>query len=183
MKKNEIWKILEEERKNSDQWFVENGVKEGEYPRTFAETGANDKEISNAEINLNIKFSPSYRYYLKKCGGGSPTQFEICGLKKVYEDDQEDECIVTDVTNHYRLKQNWPGTHEWYVVCSDHDGNPYGVDKDGKVWLSDHDTQEIILVADDFEEFLYLLYTDTMWDEEYKKVIPWDKYLEDHKNK
>ena len=148
----------------------------------FAKSGANKEEILAAENELKITFSNSYKYYLEHYGGGAPTSFLVHGIKKRKPNAPNEFYTVTGVTQRYR-DQDWPGTHEWYVVCSDHDGNPYGVDKDGKVWLSDHDTQEIILVADDFEEFLYLLYTDTMWDEGYRKIIPWDEYLRGRGNK
>ena len=182
VKTGEIWRLFKEEKENPEKWFVENGVKGGVYPSSFSSSCASDKEIVAAEKETNTEFSSSYKYYLKEFGGGAPTCFQVYGIKKERKD-YPDRYTVTGMTNHYRHEQNWPGTHEWYVVCSDHDGNPYGVDKDGKVWISDHDTQEIILVADDFEEFLYLLYTDTMWDNGYRKVIPWDEYLEKHKNK
>ena len=165
----DVWHLFEEEKKDPLGYF--------------AKSGASDEEIENAEKDLGIEFSLSYKYYLKKFGGGAPTSFDVYGTKERKDSYPDEYYTVTGMTNHYRKKQNWPGTHEWYIVCSDYDGNPYGVDKDGKVWLSDHDTQEIILVAGDFEEFLYLLYTDTMWDKGYKKVIPWDEYLEQHKNK
>ena len=77
----------------------------------------------------------------------------------------DDNWSVTQLTMYYR-NQNWPGTENWYIVSDDGSGNPFGVDPEGKAWLSDHDTGEIVAVAEDFEEFLYKLYTDTLWEDD-----------------
>jgi len=72
---------------------------------------------------------------------------------------------VVDLTNFYR-NQHWPYIGEWYVVSDDFDGNPIGIDPDGKVWLLDHDSGfEKVKLADSFEEFLYKLLTDTLYEE------------------
>ncbi len=63
------------------------------------------------------------------------------------------EGLVFDETHHYR-KQGWPGTDEWLVFSWDLAGNPIGLDKDGKVWICDHDFGGVQLLEDNFESYL-----------------------------
>lgn len=120
-------------------------------------------EILAAEQDLQVAFCEQYKCFIEKYGGAILPGHYIYGLRKTLLMGN-DIWNVIHLTKFYR-DQKWPGTENWYIVSDDGSGNPFGVDPDGKVWLSDHDTGEIIQVAEDFEEFLYKIYTDTLWDE------------------
>lgn len=121
-------------------------------------------EIVHAELKLNKSFSVDYRLYLKKYGGGAFMDCYISGLKKP-ESMQMKLPDVIEKTKFYK-DQDWPGIDDWYIVSDDGFGNPIGIDPDGKVWLSDHDSGfEKVKLADSFEEFLYKLLTDTLYEE------------------
>ncbi len=47
-----------------------------------------------------------------------------------------------------------PGTDKWVIISTDYDGNPIGLDAEGKVWISDHDRRVIQLLAPNFEAYL-----------------------------
>lgn len=121
-------------------------------------------EIEESEQKLQVKFSDSYKKFISLYGGALLTENSIYGLRKE-EMMGDDNWSVTQLTLYYR-NQNWPGTENWYIISDDFAGNPFGVDPEGKVWLSDHDTGEIIQVAEDFEDFLYKIYTDTLWEDD-----------------
>jgi hypothetical protein len=63
------------------------------------------------------------------------------------------EGSAIDVTTRFR-EQGWNGVENWLVISEDHAGNPIGLDKDGRIWISDHDFGRITLVAASFEEYL-----------------------------
>lgn len=131
------------------------------FPQDFSGSlGA--KEIENAEKELKIKFAPDYKAFLKKYGGGAFEGNYIFGLRRINSMDSELWSVIQN-TNFYR-SQKWPGIENWYIVSDDGRGNPIGIDPDSKVWLSDHDAGfEQIKLADSFEEFLYKLHTDTLY--------------------
>jgi len=60
---------------------------------------------------------------------------------------------VVHVTEHF-LDDGWAGTSDWYVVSTDGSGNPIGIDAAGRVWISDHDTGRIEMLAADFAHWL-----------------------------
>lgn len=60
---------------------------------------------------------------------------------------------VVRVTQHFRIER-WPGADAWYVVSMDQAGNPIGADDLGRIITYDHDANEMIEVAPDFESFL-----------------------------
>ena len=132
--------------------------------------GAQGGETSKEEIQLTEKtletsFSPSYKNFLEKFGGGLVGSYEIFGIKRA-EFMGKSLWSVIQNTKFYKDTQKWPGIEDWYVISDDGRGNPIGVDPDGKVWLSDHDAGfEKVKLADSFEEFLHKLLTDTLYDE------------------
>tara|TARA_R110002095_G_C4205578_1_gene235523 strand:+ start:82 stop:531 length:450 start_codon:yes stop_codon:yes gene_type:complete len=132
--------------------------------RNYAAGPVPNTEIEMSEQKLQVKFSESYKKFLSLYGGALLEESSIYGLRKE-EMMGDDNWSVTQLTLYYR-NQKYPGTENWYIVSDDFSGNPFGVDPDGKVWLSDHDTGEIIQVAETFEDFLYKLYTDTLWEDD-----------------
>ncbi|MGL5720168.1 MAG: SMI1/KNR4 family protein [Alphaproteobacteria bacterium] len=148
MSKNNIWGLLAEHAK--------------EFPEDFAE-GVKLEEIREAEAELGLKFSEAYIRFLQTYGGACFCAYPIYGLRKL--EIMGNFCwSIVNRTLHYR-SENWPDIEDWYIVLDDGRGNPIGVDPDGKVWLSDHDSGfEQVLLAEDFEEFLYKLYTETLYE-------------------
>jgi hypothetical protein len=63
-----------------------------------------------------------------------------------------DESVV-DLTRRFQA-DGWRGTENWYVISFDGAGNPVGMDRDGHVWLSDHNSGDIVDVAANFEAFV-----------------------------
>ena len=123
-----------------------------------------EEEILLAEKELATEFSESYKKFIRLYGAAIFDGFFVYGLRKTLL--MGDDCwSVIDLTMYYR-NQHWPGTENWYIISDDGSGNPFGVDPEGKVWLSDHDAGEIVPVAEDFEDFLYKLYTDTLWEDD-----------------
>lgn len=126
--------------------------------------GVSDQEIINAQNEIDLIFSSPYIVFLKKYGGAMIKGDLIYGLR--YQIDMDDNCwSVMDNTKFYKETQKWPDIHDWYIVSDDGSGNPIGVNPKGEVWLSDHDSGfEQIKLADNFEEFLYKLLTDTLYE-------------------
>ena len=122
------------------------------------------QEIENAQKQLNLKFQNSFIEFIKKYGGGGVGSHYIYGLKKISL--MDDECwSVVQNTNFYKLDQKWPDIDDWYIVSDDGRGNPIGCKPDGSVWLSDHDAGfEQVKLANNFEEFLNKLLTDTLYE-------------------
>jgi len=93
-----------------------------------------------------------YREFIHRYGGAILGPLRIYGLRMA-PPMGANEGSVFDVTLRYK-RQGWPGVSEWLVISNDHAGNPIGIAADGRVWLSDHDFGEIILVAESFEGFV-----------------------------
>lgn len=121
-------------------------------------------EIKEAEKKISSNFTDSYKKFVKKYGGAMVCGDFIYGLRK-QEDMDNDLWSVIQNTNFYKKQQQWPGIEDWYVISDDGRGNPIGCKPDGSVWLSDHDAGfEQIKLADSFEEFLYKLLTNTLYE-------------------
>lgn len=127
-------------------------------------TGASDEEISEAENVLKLQFSSGYKKFLNLYGGAAIGGELLYGLRYIqYMSDNL--WSIVDITNFYKQKQKWPDIDDWYVISDDGRGNPIGCKPDGSVWLSDHDSGfEQIKLANDFEEYVYKLLTDTLYE-------------------
>ena len=145
-----VWEMLKEE---FDQ-----------YPSDMGGSIKDIKEIFKAEELLSLKFSSFYKKFLMLYGSAIFDGFFVYGLRKQRSMD-DSLWSVMDQTNFYKNTQNWPGIDDWYIVSDDGRGNPIGINPKGEVWLSDHDSQfEHIKLADDFEDFIYKLLTDTLYE-------------------
>ena len=148
MDKDNIWELIEKQ-------FLT-------YPQDFAGSGSTEL-VNKAEAELGIKFNNDYKEFLLKYGGACIGSKFIYGINKHRDMDKELNNVVF-VTKFYR-NQDWPDIDDWYIISDDFDGNPIGIDPEGKVWLSDHDSGfEKIKLADSFEEFLYKLHTETLYE-------------------
>ena len=123
-----------------------------------------EQKIIEAEKELGLLFSDSYKAFLKKYGGGCVIDFDVYGLSKA-EFMSETLWSVIQNTNFYKNEQKWPDIDDWYIISDDGRGNPIGCKPDGSVWLSDHDAGfEQVKLADNFEKFLNKLLTDTLYE-------------------
>lgn len=123
------------------------------------------QEIKNAEVSLSLVFSRSYKEFLRLYGAAIFDGYTVYGLKKLILMDDKNYTVV-DKTKFYKETQKWPDIEDWYIISDDGRGNPIGCKPDGSVWLSDHDSNfEQIKLANDFEEFLHKLLTDTLYEE------------------
>ncbi|WP_010298750.1 SMI1/KNR4 family protein [Candidatus Odyssella thessalonicensis] len=121
------------------------------------------QEITAAQEQLKLKFHKEFVDFLLKYGGGIVGSYYIYGLKRIPLMGNE-LWSVTQNTDFYKDKQQWPGIEEWYVISEDGLGNPIGIDPEGKVWVSDHDADfEKTKLADNFEEFLDKILSNTLY--------------------
>jgi hypothetical protein len=123
------------------------------------------KEIIEAEKFLNVYFSQGYKRFLRMYGGASVPGHYIYGLRRQINMGERSWSVIHR-TDFYKNVQKWPDIEDWYIVSDDGSGNPIGIDPEGRVWLSDHNSGfEKVKLADSFEEFLYRLYTETLYEE------------------
>lgn len=109
------------------------------------------EEIDSASLSLGIPFPEDYREFLLRYGGAIVGPYSIFGLRAV--EPMGNQWSVTEVNQHYRAEK-WPGVEKWLVISRDHAGNPMGIEKDGRVLVSDHDTGDISPIASSFEDFI-----------------------------
>ena len=114
--------------------------------------GVSEDAVNAAEVQIGCIFDASYRQFLRRYGGGLVGDGPILGLACA-EAMGNDLWSVVETTERFR-RDKWPGADAWYIVSVDGAGNPVGVDKQGVVWLSDHDAHEIVRIASSFQEFL-----------------------------
>lgn len=147
---------------NVNIWeFLEKHFKE--YPEDRADTSTED-EIEQAEKELGLSFNIEYKKFLKLYGGAGIGSQWVYGLKR-QQSMGEVLWSVIENTKFFKETQKWPNIENWYVVSDDGSGNPIGIDPEGRVWLSDHDSGfEHIKLADSFCEFLYKLHKDTLYE-------------------
>lgn len=130
----------------------------------YISTGADIHEIEEAERKIGIQFSNAYKKLLLKYGVLGIEDTDIHGLRILPLMDKNTWSVV-DKTNFYKHDQKWPDIDDWYIISDDGRGNPIGCKPDGSVWLSDHDAGfEQVKLADNFEEFLHKLLTDTLYE-------------------
>lgn len=143
-----IWDLL-------DKYF-------SEYPQDMVGP-VESKEIDLAEKELDLTFNDAYKKFIMVYGGACVGSNLVYGLRK--QKDMGKELFNVLTINFFYRVQNWPDIENWYIISDDGSGNPIGIDPEGKVWLSDHDSGfEQIKLADSFEEFLYKLLTDTLYE-------------------
>ena len=114
--------------------------------------GVDSMEIDEASQALGIPFAADYHEFICRYGGAIVGPYPIFGLRRA-EPMAANEGSVVEVTRRFRQKR-WPGTDAWVVFSIDHAGNPIGQDKDGKVWISDHDDGVVEVIAKSFEDYL-----------------------------
>jgi SMI1 / KNR4 family (SUKH-1) len=110
------------------------------------------EEIDDAAVQAGFQLDADYREFVHRYGGAIVGPYPVYGLRKAHVMGRK-EGSVFDLTRDFRGKR-WPGVNEWLVFSMDHAGNPVGFDKDGKVWISDHDAGVVDVIAKSFEDYL-----------------------------
>jgi cell wall assembly regulator SMI1 len=114
--------------------------------------GVDEFQVDAAQKTLGVIFSNDYRQFLTRYGGALVGSYPVYGLARAEPMDERLWSVVA-VTQHFR-KQSWPGVDRWYVISMDLAGNPIGIDESGKVVTYDHDSGELIEVAENFADYL-----------------------------
>ncbi|MBA3707846.1 MAG: SMI1/KNR4 family protein [Planctomycetes bacterium] len=136
-------------------------------PNCRSEAVTNEGEISNAEKQLGVTFSPDYKQFLNIFGGAVVGRRLIYGLRLAEYMHGNKDFTVIGATNQYRTKK-WPSVSAWYVVSADGAGNPIGVDSEGAVWIFDHNQMRAEKIYAGFDEWIVndCLVTDPDDDED-----------------
>ncbi len=110
------------------------------------------QEVIEMEKTIGFSLPADYKLFVEHFGGAIVGQYSVFGLR-ASDAMGNDESSALAVTQRFRM-QHWRGTDNWLVVSIDHAGNPFGLDKEGRVLRSDHDAGVVEVVADSFEDFL-----------------------------
>jgi antitoxin YobK len=120
--------------------------------------GVSDEWIQKAERELGLQLPPSYKWWLKKYGGGSIERAEIYSIYEMgFEDAVPGDIVYVAITNREnglfdkeKLFICEPGTDEaWYFDTSQKDdAGEY------PVYLYDYTDGSSFLYAENFVEFL-----------------------------
>lgn len=109
-------------------------------------------EVAKMENAVGFSLPADYKLFVERFGGAIVGPYSVFGLR-ASDAMGDDEHSALAVTERFR-KQHWRGTEGWLVVSIDHAGNPFGLDKEGRVFVSDHDAGFVEMVSDSFEDFL-----------------------------
>lgn len=109
-------------------------------------------EIDTAAATANVQLPKDYREFIHRYGGAIVGPLPIIGLRKAPAMARS-ESSVFELTERFR-RQGWREVENWLIISVDHAGNPVGLDKDGKVWINDHDAGVVEPIAENFESFL-----------------------------
>lgn len=132
-----------------DRLFVET-------PILRAKDLPSSEEIETASGEIEIAFPSDYREFILRYGGAIVGAFPIFGLR-FCELMGDDRWSVVKMTHEYRNDLKAAGVDcatEWVVFSEDHAGNPVGMDREGKVWIYDHDFGGLTKLASSFEEYI-----------------------------
>lgn len=122
-----------------------------EYPFLKAE-GVPNKEIVFASQTLGIPFDPDYIEFIHRYGGAIVGPYRVYGLRRAEAMGIREGSVIDQTLRVWQ--EDWLGVDNWLIISGDHAGNPFGLDKAGTVWLSDHDFGEVVRIADNFEDFI-----------------------------
>jgi hypothetical protein len=110
------------------------------------------EEIDAAANIAGVKLPEDYREFIHRYGGAFVGPLPIIGSRKAPAMARS-ESSAFEVTERFR-RQGWGAVKDWLIISVDHAGNPIGLDRDGKVWIHDHDAGVIEPIAENFEDFL-----------------------------
>jgi hypothetical protein len=106
------------------------------------------------EAFVGFPFTPEYRDFVLRYGGGFVGTYPIYGLRLAESMGMiEQKSTAPEITKFFR-EQKWPGAENWLIFSIDQSGNPIGFDASGAVWISDSLGPAIVKLGDSFEDFL-----------------------------
>ena len=108
--------------------------------------------VRDLERDAGFVLPADYKEFVARYGGAIVGPYPIYGLRAA-KAMGKNEGSALEVTSHFR-SEGWSGTEDWLVISTDHAGSPVGLDRDGRVWIADHDAGEVVVIAGDFEEYL-----------------------------
>jgi hypothetical protein len=123
-----------------------------ESPILRAESLPSAVEIDDASREVGVPFSTDYRDFLLTFGAAMVGPSPIYGLRPV-EVMGDDSWSVVAMTKQFR-EDEVPEATGWVIISTDHAGNPVGMDRDGAIWIHDHDFGGAARLAKNFEEYL-----------------------------
>jgi hypothetical protein len=138
--KAETWKLL-------DELFAETPILRAEH--------VDQDEIEMAENDLGVRLDNDYKEFIARYGGAIVGPYRVFGLRRAAPMSKPESSFVA-ITRNFR-RQVWPGVSDWVVFSSDHAGNPVGLSVTGEVWVSDHDSRAIQLIAPSFESYIRIV--------------------------
>jgi hypothetical protein len=143
------------------------------FPMMFAGQGVDADELDVAAIRLGVPLPDDYREFVTRFGGGHAGSLPVAGLRR-WEAAGISEWSVIELTERFRAER-WPGTERWAVFSNDGFGNPVGLDADGSVWLSDHNSRECVCLEAKFEDWLrrWALHMEPHRGDGYLTQWPW----------
>ena len=110
---------------------------------------ANDEDVKQAEILLNVVFDSDYKQFIKTFGE-CYVGVDIYGVRN---SNVLKERSVVDLTKLYK-EAGWPITDDCYIISFDSSGNPIMMNRSGEVVLFDHDNGDSVILANSFEELI-----------------------------
>jgi hypothetical protein len=122
------------------------------FPDAYAGQCVARDEVDAAADRLGVPFPSDYREFVTRFGGGHAGSLAVAGLR-CWAFAGNGEWSVVELTERHR-RAGWPGTEAWVVFSGDGFGNPVGLDADGRVWLSDHNSRECVCLETTFEDWL-----------------------------
>lgn len=123
-----------------------------EFPKMCAKTLPTSLEIESAAKEIGIPFSTDYYDFLQDFAAAMVGPYPIYGLRPV-EVMGDDSWSVITMTKRFR-NDKITAADGWVIVSTDNAGNPVGMDRDGVIWIYDHDFGGGAPLAANFEEYL-----------------------------
>lgn len=127
-------------------------VKLSESPIIRADSLPSEAEVDDASNEIGVPFSADFRGFLLEYGAAMVGPHPIFGLRPV-EVMGDDSWSVVAMTKRFR-DEGIPAASQWIIISSDHAGNPVGMDRDGLIWIYDHDCGGVSPLSKSFEEYL-----------------------------
>lgn len=122
--------------------------------RTLVGIPASQEEIVEAQQRLNVNFHEDYVHFIKTFGGA----YAGLAVHAFSNGSSLGNETVVDMTLDFREQFNEFSFAEvlrtGYVISMDGSGDPIIINQAGKVFICYHDTGEIKLLADSFEEMI-----------------------------
>jgi len=122
--------------------------------RTLVGIPASQEEIVEAQQRLNVNFHEDYVHFIKTFGGA----YAGLAIHAFSNGSSLGNETVVDLTLDFREQfKEFPFAEVLrtsYVISMDGSGDPIIIHQTGKVFICYHDTGEIKLLADSFEEMI-----------------------------